>query len=372
MSRKFLAHFTLSTLFAGMALAAYLHSSPSVLANCSPAGTPGDDNIICDNNPAPHSGDFDAGAGNDAINIPAGSTYGVPIGVLAGGQGNNLIVNDGTITNSVVGGSPGVASGNDTIINNGTVGSRILGDVFAGVANGNGNDYILNNGTVGSDVLHGIFGDSANGTAINAGNDTIINNGTVDGVLDAEFGDDLVIIRWGSTVTGQIRGGEGAETAGDTLQFSDVDEALEAAISLACPNPDAGCTITLNGFTYQISQFEFLGFVRQQLETQGFISLPAGPAGPRVICDDGRVKVFKLPNGDVEYYSGFNLVNPPNGFMVARVTPLDLSNGVRTFPTAAQTPNPLGWSVKITQTGNAISGQVFDENGNAVGQACRH
>jgi hypothetical protein len=353
-----------------MALAAYLHSSPSVLADCSPAGTPGDDNIICDNNPAPHSGDFDAGAGNDTINIPAGSTYGGSFDVLIGGDGNDNIVNDGAITRSVVGGAVGVSDGDDTIINNGTIGSRVLGDVGIGVANGN--DYIVNNGTIGSGGGDGIYGDSAAGAAINAGNDTIINNGTVDGVLDAEFGDDLVIIRWGSTVTGQIRGGEGAETAGDTLQFSDVDEALEAAISLACPNPDAGCTITLNGFTYQISQFEFLGFVRQQLETQGFISLPAGPAGPRVICDDGRVKVFKLPNGDVEYYSGFNLVNPPNGFMVARVTPLDLSNGVRTFPTAAQTPNPLGWSVNITQTGNAISGQVFDENGNAVGQACRH
>jgi hypothetical protein len=133
----------------------------------------------------------------------------------------------------------------------------------------------------------------------------------------------------------------------------------------------AGCFVPWEGGVLYFTNFEKIQVILLQVLAAQGISVDI-PAGPQVICDDGRVKVFKLPNGDVEYYSGFDRVNVPNGFMVARVSLLDLANGVRTFPAAAQTPNPLGWRVVITQTGNTLSGQVVDADGNPVGGACRH
>jgi hypothetical protein len=132
----------------------------------------------------------------------------------------------------------------------------------------------------------------------------------------------------------------------------------------------AGCFVPWEGGVLYFTNFEKIQVILLQVLAAQGISVDI-PAGPQVICDDGRVKVFKLPNGDVEYYSGFDLL-APNGFMVARVSLLDLANGVRIFPTSAQTPNPLGWRVVITQTGNALSGQVVDADGNPVGASCGH
>jgi hypothetical protein len=295
---------------------ALLASHDRTLAQCNPASTGGNDTITCT---GPASGYFyDAQSGNDSISISGDFSN---ISTISASTGNDSINNSGNFSNfgRITGGS------NDDSISS-------SGDFSAG-SSIRGND--------GNDTISLLPGSSFDATS------------WVDGDLlsFAPFGTDLLFLY-------------------SPVELPTKFPFCQGQVNVAAMQA-AGCFVPWEGGVLYFTNFEKIQVILVQVLAAQGISVDI-PAGPQVICDDGRVKVFKLPNGDVEYYSGFDRVNIPNGFMVAKVTLVDLANGVRTFPTAAQTPNPLGWSVVITQTGNTLSGQVVDENGAPVGKSCNH
>ncbi len=147
-------------------------------ATCSPAdtGSTGSDTIVCDVNNQP-SGDVEGGAGDDNIIIEEGVTTSSQVagdytGSGTPGTGNDLIIIDGSLTDTSLSGDSlyDGGSGGDTIINNGDSDIEMVGDTIYG--DGSGNDIIINNGTA-----YAIIGDAAIGNG--SGSDTLINNGTV-------------------------------------------------------------------------------------------------------------------------------------------------------------------------------------------------
>jgi hypothetical protein len=313
---------TYTTLLSGaaalMALGAGLwFSQTTAQAQCTPAATGGPDTVTCTGPAAGYI--YDALGGDDSISISG----------------------DFSNTSSI-----SASTGNDTINNSGNFN------------------------------LSAIYGD--------ANNDSISNSGSFsnNSVIAGDAGDDIISLLPGSAfdATSWVDGDFLSATTGNSdllilyvetpVNFDTKFPLCHGQVNVAAMQA-AGCFVPWEGGVLYFTNFEKIQVILiEALAAQGIsVSLPAGP---QVICDDGRVKVFKLPNGDVEYYSGFDRVNVPNGFMVARVSLLDLANGVRTFPAAAQTPNPLGWRVVITQTGNALSGQVVDADGTQVGGGCRH
>jgi hypothetical protein len=335
-------------------------------AQCAPAATAGDDTVNCTG--------------------LSGSSYNAL-------DGNDLIINNGDINSSLIFAN----NGNDTFISNGDFNtSSIFGgdgdNSISSTGNFNNNsnifggsnaDSISSTGNFNSSNIFAGDGDNSinvtgnfnNNSNIFGGNDT--DNISVSGIFSnnsnifSGAGNDIITLLPGTTFdgTGYIDGESNTDLL---ILYSSVElpskfPQCQGQSGLAAVQA-AGCVLPLEGGLLYFTNFENIQVILLQI-----IGVAMDiPARPQVICDDGRVKVFKLPNGDVEYYSGFDRVNIPNGFMVAKVTLLDLSNGIRDFPTTAQTPNPLGWSVKITQTGNALSGQVYDENGNPVGNSCKH
>jgi hypothetical protein len=150
-------------------------------ADCT-SPTVADDNILCDNVPAPPTpGPVEGQSGNDSITIDTGvtiSNYVTGDDLVGAGNGNDTIINNGTVDFTIFGDTQGSGgSGDDYIVNNGTVNMSIEGD--GAFAPGSGDDTIINNGSTDR-----IYGDSDNNAG--TGNDTITNNGTVN---DSIFGD---------------------------------------------------------------------------------------------------------------------------------------------------------------------------------------
>jgi hypothetical protein len=320
-------------------------------AQCSPPSTTGPDTVTCSGSVSGY--EYYAQGGDDTISNTGNFSNSSRI---IGEGGDDLIISSGTFNNNsaLLG-----REGNDTIINSGNFNdnSAIIGDA--------GNDSISNSGAFSN----------GGGIAGEDGNDTISNSGafSTGARILGRNNDDTVILLPGSAFDGLsfVDGGPNTDSlllyVNTPVNFDTKFPQCQGQVSTAAMQA-AGCFVPWEGGILYFTNFErikvfLLGIIGANMDI---------PAGPQVICDDGRVKVFKLPNGDVEYYSGFNLVNAPNGFMVAKVTLVDLANGVRTFPTAAQTPNPLGWTVKVSQNGSVLSGQVFDETGAPVGNECRH
>jgi hypothetical protein len=353
-------------------------SQTTAQAQCTPAGTNDPQNITC-TGPAGPFYSYDAVGGDDTISISGDFNN----STIRGGADNDSISNSGDFNGSyIVGGD-----GNDSISNSGAF-SNV--SVIFGVG---GNDSISNSGAFSNNSQ--IQGNAGNDSLSNSGNfngsyifsgdgnDSISNSGDFSNVssIFGDAGNDTITLLPGSAFDAS------SWVDGDYLNFTtgysdllilyvetpvnfDTKFPLCHGQANAAAMQAAGCFVPWEGGVLYFTNFEKIQVILLQVLAAQGISVDI-PAGPQVICDDGRVKVFKLPNGDVEYYSGFDLL-APNGFMVARVSLLDLANGVRTFPTAAQTPNPLGWRVVITQTGNALSGQVVDADGNAVGGSCKH
>ena len=233
-------------------------------SGCGSAGTSGDDTIVCDTDT---TGEVNAGDGDDEITVETDVTV---TGNVAGGfgadeitvdegatvdgslQGNgdptgrdcadeaDTITNNGTVTGDIYGGR-----GNDVITNAGVVGTNIEdgglvkgGDGDDTITNngsanllvGNyGNDTITNSGAVsyidgnsGNDTITNsgsvdyIYGSGGNDTITNSGtvnyvygnsgNDTITNSGNVTGNIEANRGNDTVVLNTGVQIGGTIYG----------------------------------------------------------------------------------------------------------------------------------------------------------------------
>jgi hypothetical protein len=409
-------------------------SQTTAQAQCTPAGTNDPQNITC-TGPA-SSYFYNAGGGDDTISISgdfsSGSLIEGGIGndslsnsgnfsnnsfirgsddndslsnsgnfsngsYIQGESGNDSISNSGAFNGSYIQGE----SGNDSISNSGNFSniSRISGaeddDSISNSGNFSNSSYISSEGGNDSVSNSGNFSDYSYISNDN-GNDSVSNSGA--------FSNNSYIIGLGDNDTITLLPGSAFDATswvdGDYLSaftgnsdllilYSPVEIIIPANASLPPCQGNAdiasmhtnGCFLPWEGGVLYFTNFENIQVILPVilppiLAAQGIILDPGvfgpdAPAGPQVICDDGRVKAFKLPNGDVEYYSGFDVM-APNGFIVTRVSLLDLANGVRTFPAAAQTPNPLGWRVVITQTGNTLSGQVVDADGTPVGNSCGH
>jgi len=259
------------------------------------------------------------GAGGDGNVLGAGWTGGAGgnggAGGAAGdggvgGDGGNIILNlnaivGGNITLTANGGAPGVP----------------------GVDGANG----ANNGANGTAGANGAGSPGGPGGAGGAGGTSGAGGGA--GFIGTDS-DITVNLNNGATVGGQIdaSGSNGI----DTLNFNMIAQVTQAekdAIDAFLINTNAGGgTITIVGNTFIWTGFTVLG--NSIVFT---ISVPGGgtdtlsvigPAipgsgtdtlsvGPQEICT-GAVKIFRLPNGDLEVYSGFDLL-VPNGFLVAKI-----------------------------------------------------
>lgn len=168
---------------------------------------------------------FDGGSGQDNIDYSA-SSGAVNVELGAFGNGTAALSGGDAENDSVAGGVDGVIGSafDDTLIGHdfsGTGPDAYTNEIFGG----DGNDYI--DGAGAADSLAG-----------DAGNDTII-GGTGADTIDGGTGDDTIYVAQGDTVTGgdgddtflltdlneagsgdiTITGGEGDESAGDTLDF---------------------------------------------------------------------------------------------------------------------------------------------------------
>lgn len=180
-----------------------------VLADCSPDGTPGDDNITCDtsadsgdvgSDPAYDTDGVHGEGGSDQIAVENGSLVLVVAGdsqSTGGSATDNIILYDGAaVMNGISGDSiDGDNNTGEDSINIDGFTTNVVGDSFEG-DNNSGNDNI----TVGEtgDVVTFIGGDSIDGDN-NSGADTIINNGSANEISgdsdvgDNNSGDDTII-----------------------------------------------------------------------------------------------------------------------------------------------------------------------------------
>lgn len=84
----------------------------------------------------------------------------------------------------------------------------------------------------------------------------------------------------------------------------------------------------------------------------------------QTVCNNSQVKLFRLLNGEVEFYSGFHL-RTPNGFLVGRVQVNQLPRVLRFQDRGGFNP---GWYVQVTpNTQGFHTGHVYDNHGNLIG-----
>jgi hypothetical protein len=177
-------------------------------------------------------------------------------------------------------------------------------------------------------------------------------------------------------INGTIDGG--GQTTADTISFNGnaTQAEVNAAQAFVGCNPCAG-TLTAGGQSYTFLNFEaFINLLTViaaggggggQVVTVSFDSGSLAPSGPQVICDDGAVKVFHLPDGDVEVFSGFSSALP-NGFLVGRVFSAQIPNVLRFQDRGPRNP---GWYVGLThQGGGSYIGQAYDQFNNPIGGGC--
>jgi hypothetical protein len=103
-----------------------------------------------------------------------------------------------------------------------------------------------------------------------------------------------------------------------------------------------------------------LNQIQQGIIPEGGVSLPTGPV---VICE-GAVKIFRLPNGDLEVYSGFDVL-PSNGWLIG-VIPAGTEPAGQIFSNPAAPI--LGWTV-VFNANRSIS--VFNADGVLISDVCR-
>jgi hypothetical protein len=344
----------------------------TIHADCFAPGDINDlDNIIiCDNDPAPPEGDIEGMGGSDVIINHGTAPDDIEGDDVDGDGGNDSIVNHGVVIDDIQGDDVGGNGGHDTIINYGTVGDDIVGDDAEG--NG-GNDNIVNYGIVVDDIV-------GDGVAGSGGNDTITIYGSVGDNVEGEGGDDVVTVRFGSQIGGDIDGG--THDTGDTIIFiieaSEGEEgsaqALAAQIAARCqPN----CNLSLHGMVYRISNFEgrmqfLLGSPEAQLAASAEDPLTAPLGQPLLTANEicsGPVKAFRVSNGDLEVYSGFDLM-PPNGFLVARI-PLEFQQRGSVFSNSSAPPAVRRWTATLTEINNVQRIVVRDASGNLVNNSCQ-
>lgn len=322
--------------FLSVVVALALFPSNSALADCSPDGTAGPDVIVCTGT---DTNGVDGAAGNDTITIQSSAT--VTNTASAGIQdssGNTTVTNFGTINGGNAGSGDGVnlgGSGNKTITNNGVVNGAQDGiDI-----DGTGNSYIENYGTVVGNSQSGIDGGN--------GNDTIINYGTVTGVteaVDASSGDDQVTILVGSSVNGDINGGSDVDTLIFKLEGDQATiNAFNAYITANGINVASGA-LTFGGHTYTWSNFEDLQFLLSLIVAGDVEGLASFAPSLQELCGL-PLKVFRLPNGDLQVYAGFDTV--PNGFLVGNISLAELANGTTRFQDRGEGALNPNWYVTV-------------------------
>jgi len=385
-------------------------------AQCSPSedGDAGPNTITCSGDVTPADGEVEGVGDDDSITNNGtlnGGIYGDGDGAggaFAGDGGNDNITNNDTVNGSIAGDNATGSGGNDTITNNGfarritgdgtgsdggndlihnTSNGTVIGDITGdGIASGNGGtDTIINDGTVESTIVgdggSGVANDDVitnNGFVQNiegdggsgGGADTITNNGEVTFDILGQAGDDVVNIKIGSQVGGTIDGGDDTDTLNFTGTATQADiDAINTVIA-GCGNPCGG-TVSAGGQTYNFANFETLQnlltlFVDAGLDVSVFLDgAPSAPA-TNEICT-GAVKVFRLPNGDLEVFSGFDIL-VPNGFLVAKI-PQAMQQAGGVFSNADA---PIaGWTatLEIIDGSQKIVGR--DAAGNIINQDCQ-
>ncbi len=305
----------------------------SALADCQDVGDTADggDVITCTGeDPDGYTGT----PNSDEITVEAGAFVARDIfnRSISPGNGNNTVINNGTIDGNV---NLASSQGNNEITNNATIKQDIYLDGSTGnnnITNNGTVDYIdlegstgtntvTNNETVGNDIVGGDATDEItnNGTVnfieTGSGDDTITNSDTVSNNIDAGNGDDTVTLTGEQPdVQGNIDGGEGGEDQGDTLEFnmSTADEAQfnQAKADIAAADPDAG---TLNWGASTFNWFNFETLVDNlQLIVAANGNAGDGNAGGDAGGDDGDsttyadVYVSVLMKGGTLYFLGKN------------------------------------------------------------------
>ncbi|HEV2154407.1 autotransporter outer membrane beta-barrel domain-containing protein [Bradyrhizobium sp.] len=163
-----------------------------------------------------NSGILVSGGSNNSVTVAAGASIGTTsqgsIAIVVDGSSNNTVVIGGTAGN-LTSGTTGLgitnASGNNQvgILSGGVVQANNTNAVNLNGA-GDGN-VITNAGTISSASNYAISG--------SASQDTIINSGTISGnyfgrAVDLKDGNDVFELRAGSSITGWVQGGNGADT----------------------------------------------------------------------------------------------------------------------------------------------------------------
>jgi hypothetical protein len=408
-----MAKIKLALMFMGLFLVFGLGTAAAVCSNNTPADG---ETVICDT-AAPNpdtNGVVNSGADNvTVIVLPGAGVVDIDL------DDNANITNSGTIENGSFNGID--LDDNGTVVNSGSIngnnGDGVNAENNASVSNsgninnnnGDGidanNGTIINTGQINNNTSDGIEVDSSPGLMliINTGQivgnsdqgidaygaTIVINSGLISNngfeevalsdendvfenlpggqVIDTPSGpairffdgNDTMIIHVGSFVVGYISGGAGFDTFILTGDVS--DEELWAFLQ---ENSKCGgsCdwTFVLDGVSYDLRNFENL------TNSLVFRARP-GEFVPstQTLCEDGNIKVFRLPNGELLVYSGFNL--RANGFLVAKITPADLAAQVRRFQEAGR-ENP-GWYAEVDYTAPR-SLRVFNAAGQTVGSKC--
>jgi hypothetical protein len=378
-----------------------LWGGSQALADCDINAPNSGDTVTCNTAaPNPDVGVINNAADNVTVNVLPGAIVQSPGDNGIALQNNAIINNQGTVDANNASGI--FINNNGNITNTGSISNNPLDGILGnnnntlnntGNINNNGSDGVdINSGTVinGGQINHngdrGVEFDSGSGTLINSG--SIANNGgfqvsfttgtdlvenlpggqiiDTPGQVAIRFdgGNDTMIVHVNSLVVGTMDGGPDF----DTLTFTGPtdDEAGWAQVqAFSNCNPCAG-TITLNGRSYTFTNFEAL---RNLLTLIGRGQLDGGPVVyPKLICDDGYSKVFTLANGDLEVYSGFDL-RPVNGFLVAKITALQLEQGLSRHQNPAAA-NP-GWYTLLELSPNPRELRVFEAGGRQIGAVCR-
>jgi hypothetical protein len=263
------------------------------------------------------------------------------------------IINNGFISSQV---NDGIELQDGILINHGTIIS------FGGAIDDQGIDlegvagdvlYILNTGTIQGAAV-------AIGTDAENGSETVENRGVIIGSIVLGAGNDAAIIHLNSTVTGLIDGGANGDILTLVLELSDEAELNRVAALLANLSPTGG-TFNYTGQAITWANFEQLRTLLVKVILEG-----TAQTGPQQLCGtETRYKVFRLPDGVLEVYAGFDVT--PNGFMIARITPTDLAAGQTRF----QLSNPANLAVVVsTDSQGRRSLRVVNAAGNALGGAC--
>ncbi len=311
---------------------------------------------------------IDTGDDDDEVDVTdtAQIVCSVGTGILTGeGFDQVTVTGNGVVDGGDAGMDTGI--GNDKIIVNGN--ASVSGDV--GIITGDGNDTVLVANT--ADVTGATDGISTgNGDdTVTATGDASISAGTNDNAIDTGAGNDTVVVG-DVQVYGVINGGAGTDTLTftQTVQQSEYEALAQYIISV---NGDSGThEVFINGQKYTWTSFEalvdMLVIAAQQVEFEGAAGLSIFvPEEPQsgTLCDDGVVKVFRDVNNNLAVYSDFR-TDLPNGFLVAVLTPFQLTPGTRAF--TIDEPHK-GWYVTV---GSSKDLWVFDAANRVVSSTCHY